>query len=85
MRMPLKIDSLLLRDLPVGKTGRIASIQLPDDERHWVDALGLSVGRGVTLLRRAPLNGPLHLRLDTGTEFALGVDLAALMHLENLS
>ncbi len=76
MRMTLKIDSSSLGALRSGQRGVIASLELPPHERAWIDALGLSPGREVTVLRRAALGGPLHVRVDTGAEFAIDAELA---------
>jgi Fe2+ transport system protein FeoA len=54
----------------------IASLELSSDERAWIEAMGLSPGREVTVLRRGVLGGPLHVRLDTGAEFAVDAELA---------
>ncbi len=76
MRTTLKIDPVSLGALATGHRGVIASLELPTDERAWIDAMGLSPGREVTVLRRGALGGPLHVRLDTGAEFAVDADLA---------
>jgi ferrous iron transport protein A len=74
--MTLKIDSATLGDLASGQRGVIASLELPPHERAWIDALGLTPGRTVTVLRRAAFGGPLHVRVDTGAEFAVDAELA---------
>ncbi len=76
VRMSLKIDPPSLGSLPSGASGVIASLELPPVDRAWIDAMGLSPGREVTVLRRALLGGPLHVRLDTGAEFAIDAELA---------
>ena len=53
MRTTLKIDPVSLGALATGHRGVIASLELPTDERAWIDAMGLSPGREVTVLRRA--------------------------------
>lgn len=76
MIMTLKIDDASLGGLRAGQRGVIASLEFPSQERAWVEALGLSPGREVLLLRRAALGGPLHVRIDTGAEFAIDAELA---------
>ena len=36
-----------------------------------LESMGISPGRALRVLRRAAFGGPLHVRLDTGAEFAL--------------
>lgn len=76
MRTTLKIDPVTLGALATGRSGVIASLELPADERAWIDAVGLSPGREVTVLRRGVFGGPLHVRVDTGAEFAVDAELA---------
>lgn len=45
-------------------------------EAAWLRAIGLCEGVVVTLLRRAPLGGPLHVRISTGAELAVDRQLA---------
>ncbi len=59
-----------LSDLAPGEAGLIASVDGPEGLRQRLAALGFRVGRGVLLLRRGVLRGPLHVRLGT-TEVAL--------------
>ncbi len=74
--MTLKINNVSLADLPAGQRRTIASLELAAQERAWIDALGLSPGREVVVLRRGAFRGPLHVRVDTGAEFAVDADLA---------
>jgi ferrous iron transport protein A len=60
----------LLSDLPVGQWARVATWQLPDGLGSRLHALGMDVGKRVTVLRRAALKGPLHVRVGM-TEFML--------------
>jgi ferrous iron transport protein A len=54
----------------------ITSLRLADREAAWLRAIGLSEGSTVTLLRRAPLGGPLHVRVSGGVELAVDRQLA---------
>lgn len=74
--MTLKINAASLDSLLAGQRGVIASLELVPHERAWIDALGLSPGREVTVLRRGAFRGPLHVRVDTGAEFAVDAELA---------
>ena len=77
MRMTLKISSRTLADVVPGASAVVASLDLAPEERDEVEAVGLSPGSTVTVLRRAPFGGPLHVRVDTGAELALGAAIAA--------
>lgn len=76
MRMTLKISSRSLAGVAPGTAVVVASLELAPEERNEVEAVGLSPGSTVTVLRRAPFGGPLHVRVDTGAELALGAALA---------
>ena len=65
-----------LATLDVGATGSVKALRLQEREATWLRAVGLFEGVEVTLLRRAPLGGPLHLRISTGSELALDRELA---------
>ena len=54
----------------------IASLDAPAEDAAMLDGVGLSPGRTVTVLRRAPFGGPLHVRVDTGVEVAIDRALA---------
>lgn len=45
-------------------------------EASWLRAVGLSEGMTVTVLRKAPLGGPLHVRVSGGAELAVDRELA---------
>jgi ferrous iron transport protein A len=55
----------------------IASLDASAEDAAMLDGVGLSPGRTVTVLRRAPFGGPLHVRVDTGVEVAIDRALAA--------
>ncbi len=70
-----------LADAPLADLGRdadaeIVAIDVEDDARPWLEAVGLSVGERVTVLRHALFGGPLHVRTRSGGEFALARSLA---------
>lgn len=65
-----------LATLAVGETAQLLTLSLPDDERRWLEAVGLEAGAQITVLRRALFGGPLHLRINDDTELALAVALA---------
>jgi ferrous iron transport protein A len=54
----------------------IASLDALPEDAAMLDGVGLSPGRTVTVLRRAPFGGPLHVRVDTGVEVAIDRALA---------
>lgn len=68
--------ALNLANLVPGASGVVAAIGLEPRESDWLRAVGLFEGVRVTVLRRAPLGGPLHLRTSTGAELAVDRRLA---------
>jgi len=77
--MSLKMDPTPLDQLPDGVSGTIVSMALSPDDQQYLGAMGMGPGRGLQVLRRAVWRGPLHVRLDTGAEFALDRALAGAM------
>ena len=69
---------MTLADVPVGKTAIIKSIEFDELFCTRCFALGLRCGVEVTVLRIAPLGGPMHVRLGT-TELVLRKTLASLI------
>lgn len=63
-----------------GTLATVAALHLPEREAAWLRAVGLVEGTTVAVLRRAPLSGPLHLRLGERSELALARELA--VHVE---
>jgi ferrous iron transport protein A len=68
-------DALLSSAL-AGQRLRIVAISQEDDVAAWLRAVGMHEDAEVTLLRRAPFGGPMHLRTSDGGEFAIHRDLA---------
>jgi ferrous iron transport protein A len=66
-----------LAALDVGITQEIALLEGSPDDVAMLDAIGVSPGRRVTVLRRAPFGGPIHVRIDTGIEVAIDQALAS--------
>lgn len=65
-----------LGDVLPGQTVRIVLVDLEADTAAWLAAVGLECGEEVTLLRKAILGGPLHIRLGRGGELAVARDVA---------
>ena len=65
-----------LADVSPGETVRVARVDLEPETASWLAAVGLERGEEVTLLRRAILGGPLHLRIARGGELAVARDVA---------
>jgi Fe2+ transport system protein FeoA len=65
-----------LATLGIGATALVQALRLPDREATCLRAVGLYEGVEVMPLRRAPLGGPVHVRLSTGAELALDRQLA---------
>ena len=71
-----------LAALEIGVSGRVSAVSLEDDLRRWLAAIGIARGDRVTVLRRAPFGGPIHLRAHTGGEFAVDRGLAQRIRVE---
>ncbi|MDP1829277.1 MAG: FeoA family protein [Archangium sp.] len=56
--------------------GVISALRLAAREAAWLRAIGLGEGVTVTVLRKAPLGGPLHVRVSGGAELAVDRELA---------
>ncbi len=68
-------NALLSAALP-GQHVRIVGIAQDQDVSAWLRAVGLHEEVEMTVLRRAPFGGPMHLRSSDGGEFAINRDLA---------
>ncbi len=66
--------------LALNAPATIAALNLSEREATWLRAVGLSEGCLVTVLRKAPLSGPLHVRVAEHTELAIDRELA--LHVE---
>lgn len=64
-----------LETLQPGDCGSILGIDAGEALYHRLAALGLRIGKRVRLLRRAPFDGPLHIRVGM-TEIMLRPDEA---------
>lgn len=62
--------------LAPGVGARVAGLRLPEREAGWLRAVGLFEGMRITVLRRAPFGGPLHVRTSAGAELAVDRELA---------
>ncbi|GMU61824.1 MAG: hypothetical protein AMXMBFR34_35870 [Myxococcaceae bacterium] len=65
-----------LAALSPGQSATITALALSEREAGWLRAVGLGEGVGVTVLRRAPFGGPLHVRTGGGAELAVDRKLA---------
>jgi Fe2+ transport system protein FeoA len=68
-----------LASIPLGTHARVVRLDLDDELRDWLAAVGIGVGERIVVLRRAVFGGPLHLRTGTGGEFALNRALARMI------
>lgn len=71
-----------LAGLEPGAVGQITAVILEDELRRWLAATGIGCGDRVTVLRRAPFGGPIHLRTHAGGEFAVDRGLAHSIHVK---
>ena len=60
-----------LATLPIAWTARIVTLALDEVEARRVRAVGVYEDEAITVLRRAPFGGPIHVRTASGGEFAL--------------
>jgi ferrous iron transport protein A len=65
-----------LGEVATGETVTIQKVDLPAETVGWLAAVGLERGEEITVLRKAILGGPLHLRLARGGELAVARDVA---------
>jgi len=59
-----------------GQQVRITGIAQDPEVSAWLRAVGMHEEAEMTVLRRAPFGGPMHLRSSDGGEFAINRDLA---------
>jgi ferrous iron transport protein A len=69
-----------LSSAQAGQRVRIVGIAQEADLAAWLRAVGMHEDAEVTVLRRAPFGGPMHLRTSDGGEFAIHRDLARCIH-----
>ena len=67
-----------LSDLEPGRDAVVVALRAEHDFAQRLHALGLRIGRSVRIVRRAPMNGPLQLRIGT-TDIMLRRSEAALI------
>ena len=80
-RMPEIHDQPLL-ETPVGVSAVVRRVKTDDREKlRYLAEIGLVPGAPVTLMNRAPFNGPLRLRL-AGQEQVVGAELAQALRVE---
>lgn len=65
-----------LAEAPAGERLRITRVDVEGEGAAWLGAVGLDAGEELVVLRRAAFGGPLHVRTDSGGEFAVGRDVA---------
>lgn len=68
--------TIALSDARLGSPMIVEALGLDSLEAAWVEAVGLSRGSAVVVLRRAPFGGPLHVRTSDGAELAVARSLA---------
>lgn len=68
---PRCLDTIA-RGVPVA----IVAFALEPEVVRWLEAVGISLGEELVVLRRAAFGGPIHVRTSAGGEFALALSLA---------
>jgi len=74
---------MVLADAVIGRRLRIHEVDLERDAKGWLEAVGLSEGETLVVLRRALFGGPLHVRTSAGGEFAVARELATRIRVED--
>lgn len=64
------------------RAAAITALKMAASEAAWLRAIGLAEGVMITVLRLAPLGGPLHVRISTGAELAVDRELAGHVEVE---
>lgn len=67
-----------LDQLHAGQEAVIAAVEVLPELAPRLLALGLTVGRSIRVLRRAPFSGPLHVRVGTTEIMLRQVDAACI-------
>jgi ferrous iron transport protein A len=75
---------MVLASAAIGRRVRIVATRLDEDIAAWVAAVGLHEGEEVIVLRRAVFGGPLHVRTESGGEFAVASEIAAKLDVEDV-
>ncbi|MEZ4410882.1 MAG: FeoA family protein [Polyangiales bacterium] len=74
---PLPSGATTLSAVPVGGRAVVRALHVDEGLVRWLRAVGVFEGQGVTVLRRGAFGGPMHVRVDSGGEFAIDRALAA--------
>lgn len=69
-----------LSQLETGVPARVLGLQLDPREGEWLRAVGIAEGQRVTVIRRALFGGPVHVRIESGGEYAIDRTLAGAIH-----
>ena len=69
---------MTLAEIPVGKMVTVQKVQVDEELSHRCFALGLRSGAKVEVVRKAPLGGPIHVRIGT-TDIVIRQNLANLI------
>ncbi len=71
-----------LLDLPLGTPARVTALVLDAVVARRLRAVGVFEEEAITVLRRAPFGGPVHVRTSSGGEFALDRRIALAVDVE---
>lgn len=74
----MTISPKTLATIPVGSTATIDTIEFDEQFCKRCFAMGLRCGAEVRIIRQAPFNGPIHIRIGT-TDMCLRRSLAKLI------
>jgi ferrous iron transport protein A len=65
-----------LAGVELHRSVRVVALLLDDETGAWLRAVGIAEGERIVPLRRAAFGGPIHVRTESGGEFALHRALA---------
>ena len=71
-----EVPAVALSQLETGMPARVLGLRLDARESDWLRALGITEGQWITVIRRALFGGPIHVRIESGGEFAIDRGLA---------
>ena len=72
-----------LINIHINEYVKILSINLNNDLNKILSDIGIRVNEKIKILRKAPFNGPLHIRTEFNAEFAIDFHIAKAIFVES--
>ncbi len=73
--LPITLDSA-----PLAQDMVVVRMDLDEETTRWIGSIGIGEGDKLSVLRKAVLGGPLHVRCARGGEFAIDRSVASHIH-----